>query len=135
MFEPDQHSLYQALDIFFLIFHTLFTLFNLTAWAWRKTRPLHRITMGLTAASWFIFGYWYGWGYCFCTDWHWTVRERLGNPIVSHSYIHFLILELTGVNLNPALVDYATMGTFSLLIILTLFFSVKDFPSLKGPGA
>ncbi|HCN84632.1 MAG TPA: DUF2784 domain-containing protein, partial [Sphingobacteriaceae bacterium] len=88
---------YQFLNIFFFVFHTLFTVFNVVGWIFPKTRRLHLITMSLTAFSWFILGIWYGWGYCFCTDWHWDVREKLGYHDRSNSYIHFLILKLTGV--------------------------------------
>ena len=55
---------FQFLNIFFFVFHSVFTLFNITGWAFRKTRKWHLITMLLTAASWFILGIWYGWGYC-----------------------------------------------------------------------
>src|ERR1019366_4368421 len=69
---------YRFLNIFFFVFHTIFTLFNIVGWIFPKTRKLHLITISLTAFSWFILGNWYGWGYCFCTDWHWMVREKLG---------------------------------------------------------
>lgn len=114
------------LDIFFLVFHTLFTLFNMTGWIWKKTRRIHLATIALTACSWFILGIWYGWGYCFCTDWHWRVRDALGTPIRSDSYIHFLILEVTGINLPQHLVDTATIAVFAACCALSLSLNVKD---------
>jgi hypothetical protein len=39
---------------------------------------------------------WYGYGYCL--DWHWRIRELLGYPNDSNSYIYFLILKLTGIH-------------------------------------
>ena len=56
---------YTFLNIFFFVFHTVFTLFNMGGWAFPKTRKLHLITLSLTAFSWFILGIWYGWGFCF----------------------------------------------------------------------
>ncbi len=116
-----------ALDWFFLVFHTVFTLFNMVGWIPEKTRKFHLITMGLTAASWFILGIWYGLGFCFCTEWHWQVREALGNPIQSYSYIHFLIGEITGLDPDPALVDRAVMGIFIFCAVMTLSLNFRDF--------
>lgn len=118
---------YQFLNIFFFIFHTVFTLFNIVGWAFTKTRKLHLVTLSLTAFSWFVLGIWYGWGYCFCTHWHWTVREKLGYNDSSHSYIHFLILKLTGANLNPQLVEIGTLVLFLLSFALSIWFNVKSY--------
>ncbi len=118
-------------DWFFLIFHTLFTLFNISGWIFRKMRKAHFITMSATAFSWFVLGIWNGMGYCFCTEWHWQVRQMLGNPIRSHSYIHFLIREISGVNLNPDFVDRSVMIVFVLTVIFTLLVNIKDYLKFK----
>jgi hypothetical protein len=118
---------YQFLNIFFFIFHTVFTLFNIVGWAFTKTRKLHLVTLSLTAFSWFVLGIWYGWGYCFCTHWHWAVREKLGYHDSSHSYIHFLILKLTGANLNPQLAENGTLILFLLSFALSIWFNVKSY--------
>jgi hypothetical protein len=115
----------QFLNIFFFVFHTVFTLFNLAGWAFRKTRKLHLITMLLTAFSWFILGIWYGWGYCVCTDWHWSVRERLGIHDRSNSYIHFLILKLTGADLDQKFVENATLVLFILSFLLNIILTIR----------
>jgi hypothetical protein len=81
--------------------------------------------MLLTAFSWFVLGIWYGWGYCFCTDWHWQVREALGYHDRSNSYIHFLLLKLTGIDFNPRLVDKATLIIFLLSFIMSIWFNIK----------
>lgn len=82
-------------------------------------------TMLLTAFSWFVLGIWYGWGYCFCTDWHWDVREKLGYEDRSGSYIHFLLLKISGFNLNPQLVERATLVIFILCLVLSLWYNRK----------
>lgn len=124
----------KLLDIFFLVFHSLFTIFNITGWIWRKTRKLHLATMLLTAGSWFILGIRYGWGYCFCTDWHWQVREAMGRPIRSDSYIHFLILEITGINLPPHLVDTVTLAVFIACAVFSLTLNTKDAVMKRRSG-
>ena len=114
-------------DRFFLIFHTSFTLFNIFGWIFKKTRKAHLITMIATSFSWFFLGIWYGIGYCFCTHWHWLVRNRLGNPIRSHSYIHFLIREITGLDLNTQLVDWTVMALFVFTFIVTISINLHDY--------
>ena len=122
---------YHFLNIFFFAFHTIFTLFNIVGWAFRKTRRLHLITVSLTAFSWFVLGIWYGWGYCLCTDWHWDIREKLGYTDESGSYIHFLILKLTGVNMNPQLVNNVTLIVFLVSAALSIWLNIRDRSRLK----
>jgi len=115
------------LNIFFFVFHTAFTLFNITGWIFRKTRKWHLLTLVLTAFSWFVLGIWYGWGYCFCTDWHWEVRRKLGYHDESNSYIHFLILKITGINLPVELVDNVTLIVFIASAVLSIVLNIRDW--------
>jgi hypothetical protein len=118
---------YQFLNIFFFAFHTALTLFNVIGWGLRRTRKLHLFTMLLTALSWFVLGIWYGWGYCVCTDWHWRVREALGKSDKSHSYIHFLLLKLTGIDVDPGIVDTVTLFVFLTTFILSVWLNIRDY--------
>jgi hypothetical protein len=126
-----QASVYQFLNIFFYVFHTVLVVFNSLGWMFAATRKWNLITLGLTAFSWFIIGIWYGWGYCFCTDWHWQVREKLGYRDESGSYIHFLILKLTGKNLSPQLVETGTLVVFLVSIILSVWLNIRDYRRRK----
>jgi len=117
---------YQLLNVFFFIFHTAFTLFNITGWLFQRTRKWNLITLLLTAASWFILGIWYGWGYCLCTDWHWTVREQLGIRDQQQSYIHFLVQKLTGIDVDKALVDHVTLIVFVFSLLMSIALNVRD---------
>ena len=114
------------LNIFFFVFHTLLTLFNITGWLFRATRKWNLITLLLTAFSWFVLGIWYGWGYCLCTDWHWSIREQLGYQDQQGSYIHFLLLKLTGINFNSNLVDSATLIIFLASLALSIWLNIRD---------
>jgi hypothetical protein len=116
----------QFLNIFFFIFHTAFTLFNIAGWMFRKTRKWNLITLFLTAFSWFVLGIWYGWGYCFCTDWHWDVREKLGYHDEQQSYIHFLIAKLTGLELKARLVETGTVIVFAFSLVMSLWLNFRD---------
>ena len=118
--------MYQFLNVFFFVFHTAFTLFNIIGWAFPKTRKLHLITMLLTAGSWFILGIWFGWGYCLCTDWHWQVREALGYKDRSNSYIHFLVNKITGQDLDQAFVEKATLIVFFVCFLISIVLNSRD---------
>lgn len=106
--------MYRFLDIFFLLFHTALILFNLFGWIWVKTRKWNLATLALTAFSWVGLGFWYGFGYCFCTDWHWQVRRELGYADMPNSYITFLIEQWTGLLPGAGLVNTATVVLFVL---------------------
>ena len=114
------------LNIFFFVFHTALTLFNMSGWAFRNTRKWHLLTILLTAASWFILGIWYGWGYCACTDWHWQVREAMGINDRSNSYIHFLLLQLTGKDFDTNLVEKVTLYVFLAASVLSIWLNIRD---------
>ena len=112
------------LNIFFFVFHTVFILFVLFGWIWKKARKAHLAALMLTALSWFGLGIFYGFGYCFCTDWHWIVRQLLGYPEMPRSYIKFLILAATGWDLNDALVDAVTVAAFLAVFALAIYLAV-----------
>ena len=119
--------MFNFLNIFFFVFHTVFMLFNIFAWMFKKTRKFHLITLLLTSFSWFILGIWFGFGYCFCTHWHWMVRARLLLSTESLSYIHFLILKLTGINFNEQLVTIVTMVVFFICFFMSIVLNIRDF--------
>jgi hypothetical protein len=113
------------IDYFFILFHTVLILFNVFGWIIPRWRLTNLITLSLTAFSWFIIGIWYGFGYCPFTDWHWKVRQLLGYHDESNSYIHFLILKITGIKLPESLVDVATVIIFFTAYFISIYFEVK----------
>ena len=121
----------QFLNIAFVVLHASWVLFVCVGWIWKRTRFWHLIAVVLTAVSWFGLGIWHGWGYCICTDWHWQVRECLGYPY-DHSYIHLLILEITGIDVPPAQADMITGVVFSAAALLSISLNVRGF--LRRPS-
>lgn len=108
------------LDIAFILFHTALVIFNSVGWMFSTLRTWHLVSMALTLFSWFGLGLWYGWGYCICTDWHWQIRQQLGLETGSNSYIHFLIMGITGIDLGSTFVDALTLGVFMVSAILSI---------------
>ena len=119
--------MYTFLDVFFLVFHTALIGFNLTGWIWKKTRRLHLGVISLTIFSWVGLGFFYGFGYCPCTDWHWQVKRALGETGLPASYVKYYLDALTGWDWDPLLVDPA-VGVIGLVAFgLSVWLNVRDW--------
>lgn len=115
------------LDQFFFVFHTLLIGFNIVGWAWRRTRRLHLVTLGLTAFSWFALGALYGWGYCFCTDWHFQVRRQLGYVDPESSYVQLLGRMWCGIALSRPAADVLALAVFLAIVAATATVWIRDW--------
>lgn len=115
-------------NTFFYVFHTALIIFNLFGWIPVRTRKLNLITLLLTFGSWVLLGIWMGWGYCFLTDLHYEVLERLGEHNLPNSYIAFLTERITGWLPSTALSNTLTL----FLAILALLCSI--YVNLIAPG-
>jgi Protein of Unknown function (DUF2784) len=115
----------QIIDYFFILFHSVLILFNISGWIVPRWRLANLVTLLLTAFSWFVLGIWFGIGYCPFTDWHWKVRQLLGYHDQSNSYIHFLIMKITGINLPENWVDTTTVVMFFTAFIISVYFTIK----------
>jgi hypothetical protein len=115
-------SLLVFLDFFFVVFHGSLVLFVLVGWLWSKTRRFHLMLITLTVFSWFGLGYFRGFGYCPCTDWHWRVKQALGESNLPHSYVTYYLTRLTGRDWNDLVVGYAVIlvGLTALTISLVM---------------
>jgi hypothetical protein len=122
-------TLYHILNVFFFVFHIALIPFNLFGWIFRPLRKWNLITLGLTACSWFLLGIFFGFGYCFLTDWHWQIREKLGYSNPYNSYIHFLVETLFDVQVSATLVDWFTGIFFGAAVIMSI---VTNFSLFKA---
>lgn len=122
----DKLILYKIANIFFFIFHIILICFNLFGWIPTALRKWNLISLSLTAFSWFILGIFYGFGYCFLTDWHWHIRQKLAYTTESNSYIHFLITELTGISIEENRVDIITAIFFFAAFLSSIYVNIRD---------
>lgn len=111
----------QLANYFFYAFHTVLIIFNLFGWIPARTRKLNLLTLLTTFVSWIILGFWKGWGYCFLTDWHYSVLRKLGEKDMPRSYIAFLVEKMSGWLPNEELINGLTLG----LSLLVLAFSIR----------
>lgn len=108
------------LDLFFLVFHTSLILFNLFGWIHPRTRKLHLFSLSLTLLSWLGLGYFYTWGYCVCTDWHWQVLREMGQEGLPSSYLSYLVQRFFGVLPDRSIVDPLAVAGLLLPLCLNL---------------
>lgn len=119
-------ALLEGINIFFFVFHIALIIFNLFGWIFKKLRKWNLITLGLTAASWFILGAFYGFGYCFLTDWHWQIRERLGYATDSNSYIHFLVTTIFPISVSENVIDWLTAILFFAALVISITVNARS---------
>lgn len=122
----DNLLLYKIADRFFYVFHIALIFFNIFGWIPPQLRKWNLIALSLTAFSWFILGIFYGFGYCFLTDWHWDVREKLGYTTESSSYIHFLVTDLTPLAIDEGTVNMLTAVFFFTAFLASIIVNVRD---------
>jgi hypothetical protein len=125
----------QLLDLMLSLAHLTVIGFNLCGWIWPRTRRWHRWSVGLTASSWFLLGWWYGWGYCLLTDWQWQVKRKLGETELPASFIKYAADRITGLDFDAGLVDTITLVLFLVIIGLTLYFAMHDYIAGKASSA
>ena len=112
--------MYEALNIFFLVFHSSLILFNLFGWIWRPLRKANLITLLLTGLSWFVLGIFYGIGYCPFTDWHYEVLHKLDVSNLPSSYIQYLIDTFFDINVDQEITDRWTMILYFMALTCSL---------------
>jgi hypothetical protein len=76
----------------------------------------------------------YGWGYCPCTDWHWQVKQALGETDLPYSYVKYYADRLTGLDWDPLIIDAAVLALGLLALILSLWMNWKDHRNRRVVG-
>lgn len=113
--------------------HVGLVVFNMIGWMWTRTRQAHLVTLGLTAFSWLGLGAMYGWGYCFCTDYHAQILRELGNPDADVTFIQLMFKRLLGVVLSQATADNLAVAVFVLIVIATTVVWVRQYAGRNKP--
>gem|GEM_PF-1065799 len=121
------HWLLVGLNLAFFAFHTSIILFNVSGWAFARTRRWNLYLLLATLFSWCAMGLVYGVGYCVCTDWHFRVREALGLPIPTDNYVGFLVYELTGWLPPSQLVRVVCAVVFIVCFALSVGLNLRDW--------
>jgi hypothetical protein len=123
------------LDWTIFLGHVALIIFNMFGWIWSRTRLLHLITLGLTAFSWLVLGAWYGWGYCFCTDYHARILEQLNDPGADVTFIQLMFQRLFRIELSQPAADGLAVSVFVLILLATATVWVRPWLSMSGRKA
>jgi len=123
---PQQRTVLRLLDVLFHIAHLAVILFSGLGWLVPALRPLHLGLQGVILFSWFGLGSFKGWTYCFLTDLHWRIRQALGKPAHSGSYMKMLADRLSGRDVNAARVNQVTVSVFFITTLFSLLLYLRD---------
>jgi hypothetical protein len=121
-----REAVLQIANYFFYLFHTVLIFFNLFGWLFPKTRRLNLVSLLITFGSWVLLGFWKGWGYCFLTDWHYSILRQLGEKDLPSSYIAFLVEKITGWMPGTPLVNFLTLGLAVLALICSIWVNLRS---------
>ncbi len=114
-----------VLDIFFVVFHSVFILFILFGWIYPKWRIIHLAAVLLTGISWFILGIFYGLGYCPLTDWHWSVLRQLERTDLPTAYVQYILDRLLGIQITPSFSDIITLLGWLAALIISVYLQYR----------
>ena len=120
----------RILDITLFALHIIVIVFNCTGWIWLRTRRFHLWVISLTAFSWFVLGIWYGWGYCFLTEWAWHVKEQLGETDLPESFVQYFF-DVIGLAILPSTTNIITVSAFALSLLLSVYFNFRQLYLVK----
>lgn len=118
--------LLRALDLFFVVFHTVLIVFSLFGWIVPRLRRANLVVLLLIAASWLGLGMFYGLGFCPLTEWHWRVLRALGQHDLPRSYTQYLLQRLLGISVTSTAVDWLTALSASAALIISLALNIRD---------
>ena len=119
------------LDWLFLAFHTMLTLFNLLGWIWKKIRRIHLLSIGLTFISWIGLGFFYGFGYCPLTDWHWQIKRELGEGSLPASYVKYYVDQVTARDIDSLVIDSWVLILALTALFLSIWLNWRDYRGQK----
>ena len=134
MFAGRPDPMYALLDTFFFTFHATLIVFLMTGWAWRALRTLHLGVTTLTLLSWFGLGFFYGFGYCPSTDWHWQVKRKLGQTDLDGSFVKYCLDQLMTSDLDPLLVDLSVLVLGLAALVASAWLNWRDRQQSRASG-
>ena len=119
--------IYELLDWFFVIFHSVLIIFNLFGWVLKPLRKANLISLILTGASWTLLGIYYGLGYCPLTDWHWHVLEKLGKLPNTSSYVAYLFHRILSIDITDDAANILTTIAYLTALCLSVFLNIRGW--------
>lgn len=125
----------ELLDIVFDIIHLSVILVNIFFWCIPGfCRRLFLITFSMTWISWLLLGMFYGLGYCFLTDIHWSIKSQLGMADLPSSYITYALDRFLGLRPGDLFVYRFSALVFAALFLIYSFFLYCEIKRRLSPS-
>lgn len=119
---PDHTADLERLDFWLNVIHLAIVLFVSLGWAIRPLRKAHLITVLIVWVSWIAIGFYVGNpGYCILTDWHWRVKQAIGESKLPPSYLAYLYTEISGREANSRIISWIA----AVILIAATFLSIR----------
>jgi len=112
------------LDYLFHFLHLALIAWNLTGWMVKKLRKIHFLSLNLVFFFWIVIGYFYGFGYCPLTDYHWKIKTLKGEQNLPNSYIVYLF-HLFSFYPKELYIDFFVFIITFIIYILSLILCLK----------
>lgn len=111
---------FEILNFFLTFSHIVIILIISFGWIWRKSHNVYVICNLCAFFSWFILGYFKGFGYCLLTDIQWNFLMNRGESNLPETFLEYFF-NILKININtidfPEVVNY-----FKFFIIVTFVF-------------
>lgn len=120
-------AIYFVLNPLFHVAHISIISFVLVGWVIPEARFAHLVLSLLTLGSWFILGRWMGEGYCPVSDWHWKIKESLGEGRPAVTYITFLLRKVTGMDLVSDQVNRVVVYVTVVITMISLTLNLQEW--------
>ncbi len=119
--------IYFVLNPLFQVVHIAIIAFVLLGWVIPEARFAHLVLSLLTLGSWFVLGHWMGKGYCPVSDWHWKIKESLGEGRPAVTYITFLLRKITGMDFVSDQVNRVVVYMTVAITMISLTLNLRDW--------
>jgi hypothetical protein len=111
-----ERAMLMAADRLLYAAHVATMLFIAFGWLLPETRLVNWYLIVLTFLSWSVLGWVFrsGYGFCFLTGIQSLIRRRLGEAAGMDSFVHDMVVRVTGREIDPRWVGIATHVGFYL---------------------
>ncbi len=122
-----EHSMWglKILDVVLDILHAGLIVFTGVGWIFRQTRKWHLFTLGLILFSWIVLGFFYGWGYCIMTDWHWSIKTQLGESNLPASFISYCCQGFLNLHFSDSTINIIAVAWLAVSLALSLTLNLR----------
>lgn len=114
---------FEILNVLLTLGHVIIILIICFGWIWRKSHVIYFVCNICTLFSWFILGYFKGYGYCLLTDIQWNLLSSRGITQLPDTFLGYLFSSLKISSLsfdNLEIINY-----FKFFIVITFIFRMS----------